>query len=142
MLARIGCRLDSALSEGVEEGQQCVAGLEPQRALSGWRHTSQSLFLGLQIRLDVHVGSLRTFVAQPERDDGDVHSGLQKVHRRRVAQDVRRDALGRKGGARLCCLPKGLLQEVVHAVARQSCAAAAGKGRSVGRRRGCIQPAL
>lgn len=58
-------RVGSALSEVVEEGEQGVAGLEPPEALACRRHILKRLFFGFQVRLNVDLCCLRTFVAQP-----------------------------------------------------------------------------
>ena len=49
-----------------------------------------------QVSADVLVSCRRALVSQPQRDDADVHARVQKVHGRRVANDVRGDAARRK----------------------------------------------
>jgi len=41
----------------------------------------------------VTVGGFQTLVAQPKRNNGHVDAGLEKVHRRGVPDDMRRDSL-------------------------------------------------
>lgn len=71
-------RVRLALSEGVEEGQQGIAGLESAEVFAGGRDALKRLFLGLKVRLDVHVCGLWAFMTEPECDDGDIDSGLQQ----------------------------------------------------------------
>jgi hypothetical protein len=70
-------RVGSALSEGVEEGQQGIAGLESTEAFAGGRNVLKRRFLGLEIRLNVHVSGFRALVSEPESDYGDIDPRLQ-----------------------------------------------------------------
>ena len=45
-------------------------------------------------RVQVDLGGLDAFVAEPERDDGDVDADGEQAHRAGVTQDVRRHGLG------------------------------------------------
>jgi hypothetical protein len=45
---------------------------------------SERLLFGFEIGLDVHVGGVQAFMAQPKSNHCDFDSGLKKVHRRGV----------------------------------------------------------
>ena len=49
---------------------------------------SQGTLLHGQIGFDVMMGSDRTLVTEPQRDDADVDASLQQMHRRSVADGV------------------------------------------------------
>ena len=57
------------------------------------------LFFGFEIGLDVHVGGVQAFMAEPKGNHGYLDSGLQKVHRCGVANHVGRNLLGFQSGA-------------------------------------------
>lgn len=60
-----------------------------------------AFFFHGEIGVLVHVGGTDGLVAEPEGDDGDVDSGVEKLHGTAVAQDVGRDSFGgeRRAGA-------------------------------------------
>ena len=77
------------------------------------------------------VGGGRVLVAKPEGNDGDVDSGLEQMHRGRVAQRVGRDPLRRERRMTLRGLSTGDAQLVLDAGARQGLAS----GRPLGQLR-------
>ena len=44
------------------------------------------------------MGRFDAFMTKPERNRGDIHPCLEEMHSRRVANDMRRDVLGRETG--------------------------------------------
>ena len=70
----------SAELEGLQEGQQRIVRAEPRGGLAGGCKLSNGLFLHFDIRFQVTVSGLDALVTKPKSDDGDVHSGQQKVH--------------------------------------------------------------
>ncbi|WP_459947176.1 hypothetical protein [Desulfocastanea catecholica] len=73
-------------SKSFEEGQEFVAWLEPEVS-TAWRLQSlKGFFLHCQIGGYVDVRRLDILVAEPHRDSGDVHAGLQQVHGGGVAK--------------------------------------------------------
>ena len=76
-----------------ENAKRLISGFEsmPQRAV-GESEFLQRLLFHLQIQLDVLVSGRRRRMAQQERNDGDIHFGLEQVHRSGVAQRMGRDA--------------------------------------------------
>src|ERR1022692_1910562 len=71
------------------------------------------------MRLDVHVGGFQAFVAQPKGNHCDFDSGLQKVHRRGMANDVGRNPLGFERRASWQGASYSLLKDVVGPVSGQ-----------------------
>jgi len=67
---------------GSQKGQKAVARLELP-APGGWHGDFvDRSFFHRQIGFHVHVGGRGTLVAEPERDHGDIDSGLKEVHGR------------------------------------------------------------
>ena len=52
--------------------------------------------------MDINLGCGNAFVAEPERDDGGVDSGVQQPHGCGVAQDLRGDPFLGEGRAGQC----------------------------------------
>ena len=75
-------------SEGVEEGEDGVGGVVAKSSGRGLLQSFKRALLHGEVCFDVAVCGSRTFVAEPEGDDGDVDPGLQQVHRGRVAEGV------------------------------------------------------
>ena len=61
------------------------------------RALAEGLGLHLEVDLGVDVRGVERDVPEPGADRVDVHPGAQKVYGRRVADDVRADALGADG---------------------------------------------
>ena len=77
-----------------KEGQECFGRMIPpvwSRERLGFGECG---FLKFQVGVKIHLCRLHGFVSQPQRDDRPVHSVLQQVHRRGMAEHVRRDPLG------------------------------------------------
>ena len=111
-------RVGSALSEVVEEGEQCIAGLEPPEAFACRRYILKRLLLGFEVRLNVDMSGFRTLMPESEGDPCDVGSRIQHMHGGCVSQLVRRDTFRRQAGTGPGRFAHGALQNVVHAVAR------------------------
>ena len=63
----------------------------------------QGLFLRLHIVVKVDLSRCGLLVSKPQGDDGDVDSGMQKIHRCSVSQRVPGEVFGGDGRATACC---------------------------------------
>ena len=101
--------------KGLEEGEEAVASFEPDGSQAGSLDSPQRSFFHREIGFDVQVGGDGVFVTQPESDDGNVHSGLEQMHRGGVPQRVWRDPASVEGRASLRRLPDGDAQALLYA---------------------------
>ena len=53
----------------------------------------EGAFLDREVGVQVDLGGLDAFVAELERDHGDVDTAVQQLHYRGVPQDMRREVL-------------------------------------------------
>ena len=90
-----------------QEVEETIGGLEAEWLRCGVGDAAESSFLHGEVGFDVLVGGGRVLVAEPEGDDGDVDSGLEQMHRGRVAQRVGRDPSFRERGVAVRCLSAG-----------------------------------
>ena len=78
-----------------------VIGLVPSCRGCGWRSESvEGSLFHAKVGVEVGLGGLGGFVAEPEGDGGDVDPGVEHAHRGRMPQCVRGDILA--GQARAC----------------------------------------
>ena len=106
ILAERGCargiiRSVVGRSEVVEEGQHGVGGSVASGRCGGPGEAVESLLFEGEIGVQVDHRGVGLLVAEPERDHGGVHAGVQQGHRAAVAQGVRGDVpagQGRAGG--------------------------------------------
>jgi hypothetical protein len=66
-----------------------------------WLGAGECSFSECEVGVQVHLRGFDLLVSEPQRDHGGVDPGVQRPHRRGVAQDVRRDRLR---GQRLAAL--------------------------------------
>jgi len=66
--------LEQILSERFQERQQAIAGMESAERSIHRHDLFERFFLHSEIRVNVDVGGLDTFVTQPERNHGDIDS--------------------------------------------------------------------
>ena len=59
-----------------------------------WGQFFQCLLFHGKIGVKVHVGRLNTFMAEPQRNGGDIHASLEQMHGGRVSYDMRRNVFG------------------------------------------------
>ena len=88
--------------------------------------------LHLQVGLDLVMGGVGRGVAEPGLDGGEIHAGLKQMHRLGVPQGMWGDGSARElwFGARSG--RHGSLEDVRHAMARQSLASCVDEERSFG----------
>ena len=102
--ARVSTRHNSEAAEIREQG---IAGTKAATSDPGRCGSRQRAFLHLQVRVDVDLRCGDGLVSEVEGDDRRVVARAQELHRRRVAQDVRRHPLvsqrgtGRPSGHRV-----------------------------------------
>ena len=89
------------------------------------------MLFGFQIGLDVHVGGIQAFVAKPKSNHSDFDSGLKKVHRRGVANDMRRNPLRFERGAGWQGSSYSLLEDVGGPIGGQRSTPSAGEQDAV-----------
>ena len=77
------------------------------------------------------MGGVQAFVAKPKSNHGDFDSGLEKVHRRGVANDVRRNPLGFERRAGWQGASYSLLKDVGGPVGGQRSTASTGEQDAV-----------
>ena len=92
--ARLLCR-----SERFEEGEELVGGLVAPGFGGGWFGAGERAFFDGHVGVEVDLGGLDLFVAEPESDHGGVDAGVEEAHRGGVAQDVWGDVLVVQGRA-------------------------------------------
>src|SRR5918992_4019182 len=74
-----------AWSEALEEGEQAVWGPVASRSCVGRGGAGERPFLQGEVGVEVDLGRVDVFVAEPEGDDRGVDAGVQEPNRRRVA---------------------------------------------------------
>jgi hypothetical protein len=84
-------------------------------------------FLHCQICLDVLVRRSWTLVAEPKPNDAYIDAGLQQVHRRRVANHMRRYLACRQIGAGFHGKPDSAIEPLYHVPSRHRLAIAIGQ---------------
>ncbi len=104
-----------------QEGEQFIRWTEPPTVVCHGTGSRQGALLQRDVRVDVHLGGFHTLVPQPERNDGAVDAIVQKLHGGGVPQHVRRDALVRQRGARLCSAGRVFAHDAFHGVPAQRC---------------------
>ena len=105
------------VSEFFQVLQAAITGFKTGALGFGRTQLFEALSLHSQIQFEVLMSSGRAFMAQPQRDDGDVVAGLQQVHRRRMAKQMRRDGPSFERGAVVGGVGGGALQTVFDAKA-------------------------
>ncbi len=91
------------ISQPFQEGQDWVRRPIALRRYAGRRRVRQRAFLQPHVGVEVHLGRLRGFVAEPERDHAQVDAAVQQRHRGGLPQGVRRDDfLAQRGTGPTC----------------------------------------
>jgi hypothetical protein len=84
-----GLRHNSCWSEAIEEGQEGVGSAVARVVAVVGRDAGEGLFFEGHVGVQVDLGCRDGFVAQPQRDDGDVVPSVQQCHSRGMPEDVR-----------------------------------------------------
>lgn len=79
--------------QAVEETEEAIVRAKTPGLSARWRHFVEGPLLHGECGLKVDLRRLNAFVAQPERDDCTVHTGLQQFERHRMAKYVDGDLL-------------------------------------------------
>src|SRR5207237_7346474 len=87
----------------------------------------QGLLLHREVRVQIDLRRLDRLVTQPQGNHRSIDAGLQQLHGRAMAQDVRSHALAGKGGTRCSRRRQMFAQKVLDTVSTQSFAAGARK---------------
>jgi len=98
---RFPARRTAHNSKALKELHQLVRWPIPTRARSDRLQAVEGALLHREIGLEVHMRRGGALVAQPEGDHGDVDAGLQEMHRRGVADCMRRYRASRELGVTL-----------------------------------------
>ena len=96
-----------------------IVGPEPAWRRGWGGDASERLFLHPHVGMDVDLGGLDVLVTKPERDHRWIDAVVEQVHRRAVAQRMRRDPLGADARARARCREAVLADQMLKRVAAQ-----------------------
>ena len=125
-----------------EELQQSICGTIASWFDLEWSGLCQRGFLQGEVRMKVDLRGVDGLVSEPQRNNRRVDIRREQFHRRAMAKDMWRDALGferwavSRGGAHV------LLDKVLHAVGTQACAVSVRKQDLSARRGGLLEPRL
>ena len=81
------------IQDAIEEGQELII-----RSVAAWCHIQgsgfgQGLLFQFQTGMEIALGRLHRFMAEPQGNHRAVHAVLEELHRGSMAQDMGRDAL-------------------------------------------------
>ncbi len=120
-------RYSPQVLQAAQEAQQPIAwAITPPRTVRR-RGLRQRLLLHRERRLQIDLGCLHRFVAKPQRDDGTVHTGLQKFEGHGVPKQMDGDPLRLQRRARSGRRRGVLLQHVLDAMNGEPLALGTGK---------------